>query len=510
MNSLHINSASTWKDIEVELDNEIDRKVFLDGEKSSFGARIRAAFTGETATTDKIKELVKDKIKAYLSDTFDVAYGEEEQLSIDYAYEHLMQECELKNSDLKTLSAVEKLFKKIDGGIFYTAGTIASIYPDSNLKKEKTAEADAENVLKILMGAPFNTSVISPSLLKAVLISKDKARMEALKTELEALGKVAFDKLNSEIPVSVESEKLYEALIGNLLALYPFTEPTDNSQLQIPQKIAGKWALVTYTINHLPVSPSWLGEPIPAYGLKPQNNEKASPLLLFRGTPQPTASGSLLALASDIVPGYSVGEIFYEHAEKNVIQPWIEAAHKEFGKVKIFGQSLGGSLSLLTLSRQPDKVCEVNVYGSPALLNSSLKIYEERTKGMAQADKPKVNLYWNNGDPVPLAGAAFHQDWNLYKVIIPARQNGGLAHASLNVARPKVLLMKLDPKVDSCKTARRVTHFFHQLFSVLLLPFTGLIFVYSACKALMSRAGNKISKVAKSVFQKNRESQLII
>lgn len=505
MNSININNATTWQELEKGIKADSALKINLEGSPRSTMSRFCSLFTGYSPVADKVTELGKQKLRDHIHDKFGVSFNQGEDFSIDSVFDQLMVESKNSYKDLRTVGAVQKLFKTIKSNIIEVAGTLFPVHKDGlALRADKSAEAEAENVIKIMMGAPFNKSVISSKLIKAVFISKDRIQMDGFKNELESVSKSIYSHLTTEV-VTPEQEKLAEMILGNILALYPFSEPAGDSTLQVPQKIAGKWEMVTYTVDNLPMTPTWLGEPVPAFGLKPLNNQAASPLLLFRGTPQPTGSGSMLATASDLIPGFSVGEILYNFSETKVIQPWIERVNKEFGKIKLYGQSLGGSLSLLTLSRHPDKIGEVHAYGSPGILGKSLKSYENNSKDIADLDKPKVNLYWNLGDPVPLT-YRFHKDWNLYKVFIPVKQNGGVAHASLNFARPKVVMMKINIEIENSKRSRKIFTLFYQTISLFLLPVTGGLFVFSALKVIVVNTYTETCRIARYYFGKKSKA----
>ncbi|MGH2638626.1 MAG: hypothetical protein ACRDF4_05010, partial [Rhabdochlamydiaceae bacterium] len=94
-----------------------------------------------------------------------------------------------------------------------------------------------------------------------------------------------------------------EMLVGNLIALLPFFDFENHSQLQLLRYIDHEWKLVTYQLCHIPLIES----EIYAYGLEPIDEPKAFPILIFRGTPYPAAKGFLEAVWNDLHHIKSIG-----------------------------------------------------------------------------------------------------------------------------------------------------------------------------------------------------------
>lgn len=503
MNSLQITCDITWDQFEKNLKGQ-ENIILTDAPSRSFWSRI---FSKSSPVAEKVAALIKEKLKGQLDSHWGVTYAPGEEWALDVVFNQLLAESGVSYDALRTVNAAERVFKKIDEGFFVLGGSIPDVYSEGLLLSPGgSPEADAKNVVKLLMGASFNRTAVSWRLLSAVFISKNNKRMQALKNELERVSKVLCEQHLSSC--SPAQERLIEIFLGNILALYPFTEPENGSDIIVPQKIEGRWKLVNYQVEVLPLTPRWLSDPVPAFGLKPQGEPNAAPLLLFRGTPHPTASGALSATLSDIVPGHSVGEVIYEHA-KELIQLWIQGAHKEFGGVKVYGQSLGGSLSLLAVSRQPEMISEVHAYGSPSLLSNSTSLYEERSKACG-AKKPQVNIYWNHGDSVPLVGTGFHRDWHVNKVVIPSQQNGIASHAGLNSSQTRVVVLRMDPELDSKTTARRIFNIFHQVMSVLLVPLSVSLLVFAVFKVAIKTACYSVYCAAKNFFDSHQKQAPLI
>lgn len=509
--------------------NDLDEIVL--NEPQSFWERVGYFFSGQSAAADKVIEFAKEKVEVLFKSAWGVTYEGEEKCAIDAVFSNLLSESGVTYRSLSTVAGARIIFEKIhqsikrpvegyskhyevevksrevetkyksqEGdkipGIIEAVGLEDNLYDITPDWDSDDPKVDAENVIKLLMGAPFDNRVFSWGLTKAIMFSKDKERMKGFKTALQKVAIKIFENLKSADQANNrEQEMLAEVLLGNVLSLLPIMDPTRGQGFSVPQKfdvevdgwIVKQWRLVEYRIEVLPLTSEWLGSSIPAIGLKPIN-DKAPPLLLFRGTPHPTANGAMLAMLSDIVPGHTVGEFVYNHSAKQLLQDWITEAHKKFGGVKIYGQSLGGITALTAVCHQPDKISEIHAYGSPSPLGSSLlNLYEKKCEEMLKEgkSKPAVHIYWNEGDLVPLAGTGFHPDWNLHKVIIAKPQSAGTAHAALNTAQFKVILMKLSVLTDRQSTARKVMNVIHQFISVVLAPLSLTLILLAFLKVVI-------------------------
>lgn len=430
---------------------------------SSFERNINPA---SPLTADVSAQFLKNKIGAVLQSRWRSELpSHRDHIAVDHIFNQLLDNQQISYSALKSIETAKAIFDRIDSDIS-TIGPANRGY-SLDLEAGVTHKADASNVLKLLIGASFKRHVLSWKMIKAILLKKDPEVIKELTAAIELMMKEVHQRLISP-DLTPDEEKMNEIFLGNLLALYTFAEPTEK-HVEIPQKIDNKWVLVNYGIEILHLTPEWAGIPIPAYGCKPISHFGAHPLLIFRGTPHPTADGVFNAIASDLVPGYAVGEFIYEHCAKDKIKNWVNEANRQYGTVNLYGQSLGGSLSLLTMCNQPDKVHKVFTYGSPAPLGNSLKAYSENIKGKG-GYKPEVNLFWNHGDLVPLVGTGFHEDWNLFKLIIPRKQYRFESHATINAGMEKAVLVKMSHAIVNNALARKLMNIFHQAISVLLLP----------------------------------------
>lgn len=465
-------------------------------------AQIQQTFSSGKSSANHTSKLLKNRIQHLLEQHWQMDHGHHVHKHIvDHVFNQLLENNNIGKSALKSQDEAKRIFDQINPDLFDAiAPQDRGIPLDIQPSRGNTLIA-ASNVLKLLMGANFHRHALSWPLIKAIFVRKDPKMSEGLETAITSAIETIYNQL-TQPDLTPNQEKLARYFIGNLLSIYTFVEP-QKPTIRVPQKIENRWEMVEYKIEILPLTPQWLGDPIPAYGLTPLNQDKASPLLLFRGTPHPTANGLIPAVSSDFVPGYAVGEVIYEYSCKKLVEDWIDKANSKYGKVSLYGQSLGGSLSLLTLSRQPQKIKEVFAYGSPAPLGNTLKLYEKNCHEH-KCERPKVHLLWNQNDPVPIIGSGFHPDWDLLKVIITGKQNRLEAHASINVGMPKAVVMKMNNKVVNQAYSRLFLNILHQAISLLCLPgsllYIGLRYLAFHLIKICQGIILKIKQIANKIF----------
>ncbi len=148
-----------------------------------------------------------------------------------------------------------------------------------------------------------------------------------------------------------------EMFLGNLIALLPYFDFEQGAILHLLKRIDDQWRLVSYQLKYIPL----IEGKIRAYGLDP-TQDKASPMLVFQGTPYPAASGFFEAIWSDLHPTKSVGEDIFKQGKPQIDQ-WL--AGKE--KVECYGLSLGGALAYHAGQAYGSQV-EVHAYVAPGLI----------------------------------------------------------------------------------------------------------------------------------------------
>src|SRR5581483_7623618 len=196
----------------------------------------------------------------------------------------------------------------------YAAGTLSFMQNAFSFENPNLAQ---KMVPFLLSDNPLPEGVISCELLKSLFVKKNPELRLQFRNEVQRILRLLFQELQKN-PQGNE-EKLVQIQIGNLLALLPFFEPDPAVSMEVPQRTKNGWQLVSYRVEVLHLTPPSLGSPIQAFGFIPdQAFPDAEPLLLFRGTPFPTLSGSLLSVFTDFVPFYSVGEFVYDFFSKNI------------------------------------------------------------------------------------------------------------------------------------------------------------------------------------------------
>ena len=465
-----INNNTSWFDL--KLQNDVNQTIEFDSTSphpTSIYERVSEFFTGSSSVTDKMYSLVKAKLKDHITSKKQV---DPDDNIIDGLAKQLLCECGLNYRDLNKTGTINKIFNKIEENIidYFETKLPKCISNASGASiKDQTAL-----FIAYLMGAPFNTKIISWEMAKAVIFQQNKEfKMAFQEILVQAAEEICLSINTGEI--TPEEKQIYEITLGNLLCLIPFAEPKHDSEITIPQNIEGKWQLVPYKVDVLTLNPEWLGGSMPAFGLTPLSKapEGAQRVLLFRGTCQPTGNGFLCALFSDLLPGYSVGEFIYRHFAKDCIADWINKAGPWPEKAKVYGISLGGALALQAQLHHPDKIEELCIYGTPTPLSAG----KPEIKNL-----PTVNAYINASDPIPLVGMGAHSHWNLHKLFVSAARPFIIAHAGIYSAFSKVGVIKIDPTLDSQLTVRKVMNVVHHILCLLIIPLILLLITLTALK----------------------------
>lgn len=255
---------------------------------------------------------------------------------------------------------------------------------------------------------------------KQVFLNKER---EALR----GLFKALYPKLQTL--QSKEEQFWGEALLGQFLSYYTFFGPENGESIAIPV-FEDKWHLVDYTVEKIPLTPSWMGSQAVAFGLKPK--DKAPPLLLFKGTSYPTDEGFSLQLLSDCNPLASVGSYLFWFGKEN-IGNWL----KNNPRARVFGLSLGGSLTELAVLHFPSLIESAFAYNCPALFPWEVKNSPEHAG---------VHIFCNEKDLSSVSGFSYGKGWNVYKVLVKKPSSSLPAHVQCYLARNESILLKIKPK----------------------------------------------------------------
>ncbi len=238
-----------------------------------------------------------------------------------------------------------------------------------------------------------------------------------------------------------------EMLVGHLISLLPFFDFENQSTIQLLRRVDNAWQLVTYTISHIPL----IRGQIYAYGLTPETDSLAHPILIFRGTPYPAAKGFLEAIWSDLHPIKSIGQEIFDKG-----RPALDLWMADKSKVDCFGMSLGGALAYHAGHAYGDKI-EVHAYASPGLVPMK--------GGMS---KICGRVFFHHQDLVKLLGYHPESDrFSIFSVLSDKDHNLLSAHALPPGILPTVVL-KMDPSYENQTWARYFANIAKVIVSTLL------------------------------------------
>lgn len=310
---------------------------------------------------------------------------------------------------------------------------------------------------------PIKQLLKEHNLLRAVIWKKNP---ELLKDGRELLNKI-FVNMFQEIakkPLTDTESFHMEMIIGDLLSLYPFLGPENGEKLEVPTRVNGAWQLATYHVEKIELTPHWMGSPLVAVGLKPQDSEM-SPLLLFKGTTYPTDKGFGLSLLTDLNPLASVGDYAFRMGRKK-IQAWLDT-HADKKKAIVYGKSLGGAQAWRTALKFPKKVKKVMAYGAPGLSSSDIEQSNQVFK--SSKDTPEINVFCQKGDRVPYYDKVA-KGFNYFKVMGDKSRKGMLAHADMYSTHEKSLIIRMDETRIEKKWRRTGLTILRLILSIFMFP----------------------------------------
>jgi hypothetical protein len=394
----------------------------------------------------------------------------------------------------------------------------------NNALLKQTASKDVEVLLKFLIcGTDPSFQDISFSLIKSLLMQKDKRMLatarevvkEIFPSLLKELKKIEQEKLSSPLPDEQEKlekeEQMYEMIIGDLLTVYPFLEPhydlksdkVSDKFISIPQKIGGQWQEVKCELTAKKLGKKWMRPALYAYELTPENNPKASPMLLFMGTPPPTTSGEALAKWVDFIPGHTVGEALYDMSKKTIDAFIIKSQETNPNvPVRAYGKSLGGAMSLLTAVHWGDRV-EAHAYNPPGLYSKMYNLYTHNKKEWSEQGRkePDIYVYSQKNDPVSELMGKWPPNTQLYKIIPEEKTNIYYAHIQSFFGKKNVSIIKKENVEEINEESRRkVASIAHHIASFVFFIFNSLALLWSSARHAMHKKfkrimGNKKPKI---------------
>lgn len=319
------------------------------------------------------------------------------------------------------------------------------------------------NLLKIIQGDPLSLAELSPK--KKLLISVMSTRNQELLDEARTLIQQLLLDVHAHLLQEKNTNNIFhlEAIVGELLSLYPFLHPPENEVLQVPiRSSSGQWEQVAYTVNPIRLTDATLGSPMTAYGLVA---EDAPPLLLFKGTTYPADKGFALSLLTDLNPMQSVGGLAHRFAENSLIG-WLKK-NTQSQKARVFGKSLGGSLSLLTAIKWPEYIEQVTTYGAPGLTSLDAQKLHSLKK---QKCLPKIQAFCQEGDPIPYTDCAAAEAIDYYLVLGQKDLQGPQAHAEMYTTHRQSAILRLNPNASSKQLTRTAMSTLRFVLSITLFP----------------------------------------
>lgn len=343
--------------------------------------------------------------------------------------------------------------------------------------------------LDVMRGRPPSTRKLLKEhfLLKAVVWKRNPEVLKEGRVLLNKIFENMFEELQQKNLSQNESFHL-EMIIGDLLSLYPFLGPEEKEILSVPLQLDGKWQLIPYQINPIHLTPPWMGSPLEAFGLAPQN-PKAPPLLLFKGTTYPTDKGFSLSLITDFNPAASVGSYAFRSGRKK-IQKWLEA-HTANKRAILYGKSLGGAQAWRTALYFPEQIDKVLAYGAPGLSSRDVKKWNRIQKNATHL--PEIQVFCQKGDPVPYF-ERHAKGFKYYQVLGEKPRKGVLAHAEMFSTHERSIILQMDASKIAQKWRRLGLTAFRALLSIFIFP---LFILGHAAQTSVKKFANLIGRIIK-------------
>jgi hypothetical protein len=180
----------------------------------------------------------------------------------------------------------------------------------TNLLAKKFVEA-------LLHGSTFPQELCKKAILKTIFLKQDPYWLKCFQDQL----RLELEHLATLVPQSESEAIVWNAFLGNILAILPFTYPLNDSMIKIPYLHDGHCELIDYKIEVLYLQDHTFLTPMTALGLTPISHHSARPLITFIGTTYPAGSGFLASVLTDFHPYNSVGEHTFKCA-KPVLDKW--------------------------------------------------------------------------------------------------------------------------------------------------------------------------------------------
>lgn len=418
-----------------------------------------------------IPKIVDQNIRFYLSDNYNIENEDQTKVIAKSAFAHLKNQTHLsaKEIEAKVLSDPSSLTQAVDEII---ASGKTPWVPHVEFKDKRQ-----EMLFHMMRGNIPKLKELSADrkLLPAVLWKKNLSILGDTRGLLNDIFVDMFQQMEGKNLSKQESFHM-EAMIGDLLALYPFLRPVQGEELKVPVQINGEWKLISYETDKILLTPSWMGSPLVAYGLTSKKTPDAPPLLLFKGTTYPTDEGASLSILTDLNPGASVGAYAYKIGKKKIAS-WLQTHTTPEKKAVIFGKSLGGAHAWRTALQFPNYVAKSMCIAAPGFSSRDLaKLKSLKKKG----ELPEINIFSQKNDPVQYIDHIAKEGVNYFQVLGKKSKRGGLAHAHMDSTQEQSVILNKKPAEKSMKrvalSGLKVLSSL-TLFPLLVIPHAGVSLV---------------------------------
>lgn len=443
-----------------------------------------------TAKRKYVKREIIGAVKQYLTE------NKLARPDLSHQRSKLVTKLSCKNAHLRTFprnqAELELLFETLKNSLICPRSTIK--LPDGN-----SPNAAINKLYGKLMeghsGAGGLKKLLTPNLLSSILCRKNPTLIKEARDLFQHVLKDIFCQLEAESDSSPEDRLIAQGIIGNVLAYCTYFDLPKGSLLSVPVLVNGAWKLIDYRAEPISLTPAWMGSPITAYGLMPE--VKAPPLLLFKGTTFPTDKGFALSLLADINPFAAVGAYPFKMG-KQKLQEWLEkATQASASKARVFGQSLGGALTLHTAAHFYDLIDQAIAFAPPALLSRDLRSWNKQAAEHPEK-LPEVNVFYHENDIVPLAGLKWGENWNIYRVFADRKKCFIYSHMECFLSQKGSLILKVNPKNDQRKISRRIVAILHLALSIPMFALGITIYAfYLAIRKSVELAKKILCKQAK-------------
>ncbi len=300
-------------------------------------------------------------------------------------------------------------------------------------------------------------------LLHAIICKKNPQLLQEARQLVSTIFEDMYQQLSTN-PHS-DSERFHmEMIIGDLLSLLPFLSPGQNEEIKVPVYSDGIWQLAPYTVQHIHLTPKWMGSQIVAIGLAAKG--PTPPLLLFKGTTYPADKGFSLSLLTDINPGASVGAYAF-CIGKQQIRDWLETNTKQKPAI-VYGKSLGGAQAWRTALNFPQAVQKVMAYAAPGFSSYDLQKLEEIMN--SSSHPPEINFFCQKGDPTSYLDLEAKRGVNYFEVIGEQKYSGVPAHAHMYSTHEQSLIIHMDEHKKDQRCKRLCLTVSRLILSILIFP----------------------------------------